>query len=109
MEALAWSDNRTLDILNNLSCLKTRFRLLRNKLSTAQQPEPRFKTVLVMQRIYFQNGVLAIILRCTSERIQNCKNCKNLMTSSIMLFNVNDYYLLDVTALIYFNVKKKLL
>ena len=31
-------------MLYNLSCLKARFRLLRNKLSTAQQPEPRFKT-----------------------------------------------------------------
>ena len=30
-------------MLRNLSCLKARFRLLGNKLSTAQQPEPRFK------------------------------------------------------------------
>ena len=35
-------------LLRNLSCLKARFMLLRNKLSTAQQPEPRFKTVQVM-------------------------------------------------------------
>ena len=31
-------------MLRNLSRLKARFRLLRNKLSTAQQSEPRFKT-----------------------------------------------------------------
>ena len=30
-------------MLCNLRCLKARLRLLCNKLSTAQQPEPRFK------------------------------------------------------------------
>ena len=35
-------------MLRNLSCLKARFKLLRNKLSTAQQHEPRFKTAYVM-------------------------------------------------------------
>ena len=33
-------------MLCNLRCLKARLRLLCSKLSTAQQPEPRFKTVL---------------------------------------------------------------
>ena len=47
-------------MLCNLSCLKARFRLLRNTLSTSQQPEPRFKTAKVMWRFYFRNGVSMI-------------------------------------------------
>ena len=35
-------------ILCNLRCVKARLRLLRLKLSTAQQLEPRFKTAKVM-------------------------------------------------------------
>ena len=45
-------------MLCNLSCLKARLRLLCDKLSIAQQPEPRLKTVLkVMYHLYFPNGV----------------------------------------------------
>ena len=33
-----------INMLCNLCCLKTRLRLLCNKSSTAQKPEPRFKT-----------------------------------------------------------------
>ena len=35
-------------MLCNLCCLKARLRLLCNKLSTEQQPEPRFKTTKIM-------------------------------------------------------------
>ena len=45
-------------MLCNLCCLKTRLRLLCNKSSTAQQPEPRFETAEVMKHTYFRNGVL---------------------------------------------------
>ena len=41
-------------MLCNLRRLKVRLRLL----STAQQPELRFKTAKVMQHFYFWNGVL---------------------------------------------------
>ena len=42
---LAWSVYTIpkIKLLCNLSCLKARFRLLCNKLSMAQPPEPRFK------------------------------------------------------------------
>ena len=47
----------------NLRCLKARLRLLCNKLSTAQQPEPRFKAV---------GNVTFISSEWRTDLLQNC-------------------------------------
>ena len=40
-------------MLRNLRCLKARLRLLCNKISRTQHPEPRFKTALVSRIFIF--------------------------------------------------------
>ena len=51
-------------------------RLLSYKLSTAQQPQPHFKTAKVMQHFYCRNGVFRYYCKLSTKNAHNKTLCK---------------------------------